>query len=68
MTRMDLIRKRKDCGRTQSEVAEGCGMSRQYYSFIESGKRNISVKAAKKLAAYYGFDWKELFEEEEKSP
>ena len=64
MNRNDIIRNRKERGKTQAEVAKACGMSRQYYSFIESGKRNISMKAAKKIAAFFGVDWKAFFEDE----
>lgn len=63
MSGTDLVYKRKERGLTQGDVAKGCGISRQYYSFIENGKRNISIKAAKKIAAYYGLDWKDFFED-----
>ena len=49
-------------GMTQDEVATECGISRQYYNFIESGERNCPVDTAKKIAAVLGFEWIKFFE------
>lgn len=54
------IRKKKEL--TQDQVATSCGISRQYYSFIESGIRNVPVKTAKKIAEILGFSWQKFFE------
>lgn len=57
-----LVDKRKEKGMTQDEVATDCGISRQYYSFIEKGDRNCPVETAKKIAAVLGFEWTRFFE------
>ncbi len=57
-----LIELRHDAGLTQEELATTCGISRQYYGFIESGDRNASVSVAKKIAAALGFSWQKFFE------
>lgn len=61
-----LIEIRRKKGLTQEQVATSCSISRQYYSFIESGERNAPVKTAKKIAEVLGFDWQIFFEEETK--
>ena len=53
---------RTEKGMTQDEVATECGISRQYYNFIESGERNCPVDTAKKIAAALGFEWIKFFE------
>lgn len=57
-----LIEQRKEKKLSQDEVATLCGISRQYYSFIERGERNVPVKTAKKLADVLGFSWQKFFE------
>jgi len=61
-----LIETRKKNGMTQEDVASKCGMSRQYYAFIESGERGakLPVPTAKKIAAALGFDWQRFYEDE----
>lgn len=58
-----LIEKRKESHLSQDEIATKCGISRQYYGFIESGARNCPVKTAKKIAEVLGFAWEKFFEE-----
>ena len=53
---------RTENGMTQDKVATECGISRQYYNFIESGERNCPVDTAKKIAAVLGFEWIKFFE------
>ena len=48
---------------SQQDVADKISVSRQYYSFIESGERGLSVDNAKKLAALFGVDWPSFFED-----
>lgn len=60
-----LIEAREAKSLSQSEVATKCGISRQYYNFIESGKRNCPVKTAKKLGEVLGVDWEKFFEDTE---
>ena len=57
-----LIEMRKKKALSQKQVATSCGISRQYYSFIESGERNVPVHTAKKIAEILGFDWQKFFE------
>jgi transcriptional regulator with XRE-family HTH domain len=57
-----LIETRKSKSMTQDEVATKSGISRQYYSFIESGDRNCPVETAKKIADALGFEWTKFFE------
>lgn len=59
-----LIELRKAKGFTQEQVATKCGISRQYYSFIESGERGCAVPTAKQIAKVLGFPWERFFEEE----
>ena len=61
-----LINIRKKSGMSQENIATKCGISRQYYSFIESGERGakLPVPTAKKIAAALGFDWQRFYEDE----
>lgn len=65
---MNLIEERKRANFTQREVGRLSGISESYYSMIESGERNPTVKTAKKIAAVLGFDWTLFFEDEKKDP
>ncbi|MDR2656111.1 MAG: helix-turn-helix domain-containing protein [Oscillospiraceae bacterium] len=56
---------RKQARLTQSEVARTVGISTAAYKYIENQKRNPSIKVAKRLGNYFGFDWKLFFEENE---
>lgn len=47
---------------TMKSVSTAAGISECYYSQIENGNRNASVKIAKKIAEVLGFDWKRFFE------
>ncbi len=57
-----LIEFRQKKNATQEQIATLCGISRQYYGFIEAGNRNVPVKTAKKIAEVLGFDWQKFFE------
>lgn len=57
-----LIEIRKAKCLSQCQVATICGISRQYYGFIESGNRNVPVPTAKKIALALGFSWQKFFE------
>lgn len=48
---------------THEEVAKQVGIKRQYYSMIENGSRDPSVKVAKKIAAVLNIDWTLFFRE-----
>ena len=57
-----LIELREKKNATQEQIATLCGISRQYYGFIEQGTRNVPVKTAKKIAEVLGFDWQKFYE------
>ena len=68
---MDWLEKlRKEKRMSQERVASECGISRQYYSFIESGERGakLPVPTAKKIASVLGFDWVLFYDGKEKAP
>ena len=68
---MDWLEKlRKEKKMSQERVASECGISRQYYSFIESGERGakLPVPTAKKIASVLGFDWVLFYDAKEKAP
>lgn len=49
---------------THQQVAELTGISRSYYTEIESGEKNPSVPMAKRIAKTLKFDWTLFFENE----
>lgn len=61
--REELIKKRKKLGYLQDDVAKEAGISRVAYCNIELGKRNPSVKVAKRIGKLLEMDWTELFNE-----
>jgi len=48
---------------SQVELAAAAGISQQQYSFIETGKRGVTVNVAKKIAAALGFDWQRFYDD-----
>lgn len=48
---------------TQKQVAEKIGRSTISVSMYETGKHNLPVDIAKKMAVLYGCEWSELYEE-----
>ena len=48
--------------KSQACIAKEVGVSQQYYSLVESGKRTPSVPVAKKIAAILGFEWTRFFD------
>lgn len=62
MKREWLCVKRKSKNATHKEVADACGIKRQYYGMIENGVSNPSVDVAKKIATYLGFEWALFFD------
>ncbi|MTI95416.1 MAG: helix-turn-helix transcriptional regulator [Firmicutes bacterium] len=63
MQRRWLIRLRGNT--SQQLIAQQCGISQNFYSWIEQGERRPSVEVAKKIAAVLGFEWTRFFEEED---
>ena len=60
-----MIKKRKELGLTQSELADNLKViTRNGIALIETGRSNPSVNSAKAIAEYLGFDWTLFFEEE----
>ena len=49
---------------TQEDIAARAGIKRSYYTMIENGTRNPSVKVAKQLATVLGFPWTLFFDQE----
>ena len=49
---------------THQQVADHVGISRSYYTEIESGKKNPSVVTAKKIALALRFRWTIFFDED----
>lgn len=52
---------RKEKRYPPKEIAEECGITRNYFDLIEAGKRNPSVALAKRLGEFLGFDWTWFF-------
>ena len=57
-----VIQARKNKGYTQKNVADMAKITEEYISLIESGKRKLSVKVAKKLGAILDIQWTIFFE------
>ena len=53
---------RKNNVKTETAVAKLCGITPQYYNYIENGKRRPSVQVAKRIADVLGFEWTKFFE------
>jgi len=49
---------------TQQQVADMAGISRSYYTGIETGLRNASVSAAKAIGKVLGFKWTKFFDDD----
>lgn len=58
-TRYWLVSARE--GFTQEEVAKMSDISQSYYSQIENGQKQPSVKAAKKIGRALNFDWTNFY-------
>lgn len=50
-------------GLTQEEVSQGAGIHRAFYTQIETGVRNPSVKTSKSIAEVLGIEWTIFFGE-----
>ena len=58
-----LKEKRELKGFTHEDVAVHAGISRSYYSLIESGNKTPSVDVAKAISQVLDFSWTIFFEE-----
>ena len=54
-TWLKLMRVEKDLG--QKDVANACGINQTLYSYIERGVMIPEESVAKKIGAFFGFDW-----------
>lgn len=52
-------------GKTQCEIAESLELSRRWVNAALNGEKNISEKAARRIAAALGVDVTEIIEEED---
>lgn len=59
-----LIELRGD--KTQHSIAQAAGISQNFYSWIEKGKRTPSPQVAQAIASVLGFDWTRFYENPEK--
>ncbi len=57
-------RTRKDKGFTQEKLAAKIGVTRQHIGLIENGVVAPSVKVAKKIASFLGFNWTRFYEDD----
>lgn len=63
---MNMLKKlRLGKNMTQNELGMETGLTHTSISRYESGKRNISVETAKKLAEVLGVEWTVIFEGKE---
>ena len=60
----NAARLRKAAGLTQEQLAERCGLSQQYLSKLESGKRNPTVVTLYEIAQGLGVSHMELVRED----
>ena len=60
----NAARLRKAAGLTQEQLAERCGLSQQYLSTLESGKRNPTVVTLYEIAQGLGVSHMELVRED----
>ena len=60
----NAARLRKESGLTQEQLAERCGLSQQYLSKLERGKRNPTVVTLYEIAQGLGVSHVELVREE----
>ena len=64
---MDLAAIRDNRNVTQQELADNVGVTRQMISAIENGE-SPSVKTAKAIAKFLGFNWHEFFPDPPEQP
>ena len=58
-TRLRHLRKLN--GLSQEKMAEQAGVNAKYYSEIERGKRNVTIKVLEKIATNLGVTFEDLF-------
>ncbi len=60
MTKLKFERVKR--GLKQSDISKVLDCTQQYVAVLESGKRQLTVGKAKKLAEFFGVNWYEFFE------
>lgn len=61
MKREQLIKTRKNAGKTQADIAIAVGVHRSYYGLIENGNRNPTLGIATKIATALNSNVEQLF-------
>jgi len=56
-----LVKARRNKAMTQLAVARHSGISRAYYTQIENGRRDPSIRVAVRLARLLELEWTEFF-------
>lgn len=59
-----LIQMRKESGMTTTEVAKELGITQQYFSWVEIGKRRPSPELAQKIANLFDFKWTRFYQKD----
>lgn len=62
--RIWLQKKRQELNLSQDDIAVAVGIKRPYYTMIENGSRNPSVKVAKKISLLLGCKWTLFFDDQ----
>ncbi|HBP38661.1 MAG TPA: transcriptional regulator [Clostridiales bacterium] len=57
-----LVDRRKNRGMTQMDIAAKAGISRAYYTQLETGQRDPSIKVAIRLAEILDLEWTWFYE------
>lgn len=63
---INILNYRSYQGLTQQQIANFLGVTREFISLIETGKRDISISNLNKLADLFGIELSELLEEDPK--
>ncbi len=66
MKREWLIEQRKMSGKTFKQIAIECGITTQFYYYIEQGTRRPSPEIAQRIAEVLQFDWTKFYKENSK--
>lgn len=57
-----LIKLRKKTKLSQDAIEKRLGLGRNVYQSYEKGVRNLPISSAKRIAAFFGVNWWELYE------
>lgn len=59
-----LVEKRKKANKTQKEIADKVGITRQMIGALENGTATPHPKTAMRIADVLDFDWEKFFEDD----